>query len=119
MANMVMGMLLLNRRYTPTKYLSVIMITIGIATCTIMSAKSVKGHDGKNSSNSTMAEDRSEQEEDLESSNEMFQWCIGISMLTFALFLSARMGIYQEVIYKKYGKHPKEALFYSVSFYKG
>jgi len=34
-------------------------------------------------------------------------------MLTFALFMSARMGIYQEVIYDKYGKHAKEALYYS------
>ena len=36
-------------------------------------------------------------------------------MLTFGLFLSARMGIYQEVLYKEHGKHPREALFYSVS----
>ncbi len=36
-----------------------------------------------------------------------------IGLLTFALFMSARMGIYQEVIYGKYGKHPKEALFYT------
>lgn len=38
----------------------------------------------------------------------------GISMLTFALFMSARMGIYQETVYSKYGKHPAEALFYNV-----
>ena len=36
-------------------------------------------------------------------------------MLTCGLFLSARMGIYQEVLYKEHGKHPREALFYSVS----
>ena len=34
-------------------------------------------------------------------------------MLTVALLLSARMGVYQEVIYGKYGKYPKEALFYT------
>jgi UDP-xylose/UDP-N-acetylglucosamine transporter B4 len=45
---------------------------------------------------------------------EFFHWLIGISMLTFALFLSAQMGIYQEIIYKRHGKHPQEALFYSV-----
>lgn len=38
---------------------------------------------------------------------------VGIGLLTFALFMSARMGIYQEVIYGKYGKHPKEALYYT------
>jgi len=36
-------------------------------------------------------------------------------MLTFALFMSARMGVYQETVYAKYGKHPSEALFYNVS----
>lgn len=40
----------------------------------------------------------------------------GIAMLTFALLMSARMGIFQETLYKKYGKHSKEALFYNVSF---
>lgn len=40
----------------------------------------------------------------------------GIAMLTFALLMSARMGIFQETLYKQYGKHPREALFYNVSF---
>jgi len=40
--------------------------------------------------------------------------CVGIALLTFALFMSARMGIYQETVYSKYGKHPSEALFYNV-----
>lgn len=44
---------------------------------------------------------------------ENFWLMVGIGLLTFALFMSARMGIYQEVIYGKYGKHPKEALFYT------
>lgn len=35
-------------------------------------------------------------------------------MLTFALLMSARMGIFQETLYKQYGKHSKEALFYNV-----
>lgn len=39
----------------------------------------------------------------------------GITCLTIALFISARMGIYQETLYQKHGKHPQEALFYTVS----
>lgn len=46
-----------------------------------------------------------------------FWWAIGISLLTVALFISARMGIYQEVLYKQYGKHPWEALYVTVSVY--
>lgn len=41
----------------------------------------------------------------------------GIAMLTFALLMSARMGIFQEMLYKQYGKHPKEALFYNVRLF--
>merc|ERR550517_2409086 len=79
------------------------MITIGIAVCTIMSAKSSPKVDStkSDSENATHAEE------------EKFWLVVGISLLTFALFMSARMGIYQEVIYGKYGKHPKEALFYT------
>ena len=62
-----------------------------------------------------LLQDTTDKANDSDDSWEMVRWCVGISMLTFALFMSARMGIYQEVIYKKYGKHPKEALFYSVN----
>lgn len=91
-ANMMMGIVLLGKRYTTTKYISVLMITAGILICTIMSAKTPQS---------------SSQDGD-------GLWlALGIFLLTFALFLSARMGIYQEVIYGQYGKHPKEALFYT------
>merc|ERR1719186_213990 len=95
-ANMVMGIILLNKTYTPLKYLSVGLVSAGISLCTIMSASS------KPTSTSS--------EED--SSHQIWLF-VGIGILTFALFMSARMGIYQEVLYGEYGKHPKEALFYS------
>lgn len=44
-----------------------------------------------------------------------FWWVLGIALLTAALFISARMGIYQEVLYKRYGKYPREALYVTVS----
>lgn len=31
--------------------------------------------------------------------------------------MSARMGIYQEVLYKKYGKYAHEALYITVSLF--
>lgn len=96
MANMLMGILLLNKRYNFSKYLSVVMISLGITLCTYMSAIS-KGQ--------TSVEE--------EKGGDNFWLFVGIALLTFALFMSARMGIYQEVIYAKYGKYPKEALFYT------
>ena len=38
-------------------------------------------------------------------------------MLSVALLLSAGMGIIQEKLYKKYGKHPDEALYYNVNIF--
>ena len=39
----------------------------------------------------------------------------GVFLLIVSLMLSARMGIFQEQTYAKFGKHPSEALFYNVS----
>jgi len=94
MANMLLGVIILGKQYSASKYVSILMITAGIITCTYSStsSKSVEGGD-------------EEKEE---------SWImVGISLLTFALFMSARMGIYQEVVYSKHGKHPREALFYT------
>ena len=38
----------------------------------------------------------------------------GFLVTTFALFMSALLGIYQEIMFAKYGKHATEALFYGV-----
>jgi len=92
-ANMLMGIVMLGKRYTTTKYMSVLMITAGIGICTFMSAKTPQASES--------------------AEGDLFWLSVGVFLLTFALMLSARMGIYQEVIYGKYGKHPKEALFYS------
>jgi len=94
LANMILGVILLDKRYSMSKYASVLMISLGIGLCTIMSAKNntVQNSEGTDTDN--------------------FWLLIGIGLLTFALFMSARMGIYQEVIYKQYGKHPREAMFF-------
>lgn len=40
-ANMIMGILILNKTYTFSKYLSVLMITGGIVICTVISGSDV------------------------------------------------------------------------------
>lgn len=109
MANMILGMIILNKRYTKIKYLSVSIISIGIAVCTIASGRTV----------SSTKKQGTVSEEDVDPAIDFMWWMVGIAMLTFALFMSARMGIYQEVIYAKYGKHSKEALFYCVRSIRG
>ncbi|XP_071374171.1 UDP-xylose and UDP-N-acetylglucosamine transporter [Centroberyx affinis] len=97
-ANMILGIIILKKRYSASKYLSIVLVSVGIFICTIMSAKQV------NVSNEGSEE---------EGVYAFMHWLLGIAMLTFALLMSARMGIFQETLYKQYGKHSKEALFYN------
>ncbi|XP_056138044.1 UDP-xylose and UDP-N-acetylglucosamine transporter [Lampris incognitus] len=97
-ANMILGIIILKKRYSASKYLSIMMVSAGILICTIMSAKQVNvTHEGSGD----------------DSFYAFMRWLLGIAMLTFALLMSARMGIFQETLYKQYGKHSKEALFYN------
>ncbi|XP_069172513.1 UDP-xylose and UDP-N-acetylglucosamine transporter isoform X3 [Procambarus clarkii] len=95
-ASLVLGILILGRKYSVTKYLSVVMITLGTIICTFASAEHVE----------------EQKAESLEGISNFTTWLMGIGILTFALFMSARMGIYQECLYSKHGKHTMEALFY-------
>ena len=100
---MIMGIIILKKKYTMDKYLSVMMITLGIVICTIISGKEVK---------STVPVTA----DSLPTNpwNDFLWWILGITLLTVALFLSARMGIYQEYLFSRYGKNPREALYYTV-----
>jgi len=92
-ANLILGMIILKRRYPLRQILAVVLITFGIILSTYASSQKL----GNNN----------------ETKPDFFRWIIGIGMLIFALLVSALMGIYQETLYAKYGKCPEEALFYS------
>ncbi|GAB1861199.1 UDP-xylose and UDP-N-acetylglucosamine transporter-like [Camponotus japonicus] len=101
-ANMIMGIVILKRKYAFSKYLSVFMITTGIALCTIVSGQEIKSLQQKNADYVPTTP-----------WDDFFWWILGISLLTIALFISARMGIYQEELHSRYGKHAREALYYT------
>ncbi|KAK7078598.1 hypothetical protein SK128_012095 [Halocaridina rubra] len=96
-ANMIMAIIVLGRRYSISKYLSVAMITLGTTICTFASAGTL---------------DESSEENKRDGPSSFAVWLMGIGLLTFALFMSARMGIYQETLYAQHGKHSREALYY-------
>ncbi|KAE8616740.1 hypothetical protein XENTR_v10008876 [Xenopus tropicalis] len=97
-ANMVLGIIILKKRYSVSKYLSIALVSVGIFICTLMSAKQVASYQTSNVDDGFSA---------------FLWWLLGIAALTFALLVSARMGIFQETLYKEFGKHSKEALFYN------
>lgn len=97
-ANLILGLVMLKKRYKPTKFLSIAMIVIGIALATLASASS-----------------KSTKENLIEKSSSQWltNWFVGFVLFVFALYISGLMGIYQEIVFSKYGKHPMEALYYN------
>ncbi|XP_023946708.2 UDP-xylose and UDP-N-acetylglucosamine transporter [Bicyclus anynana] len=41
------------------------------------------------------------------------QWCLGVTILLAMLIVGALTGLQQEVLFRKFGKHPVEMLFYT------
>ncbi|GAB6029903.1 hypothetical protein CHUAL_005602 [Chamberlinius hualienensis] len=94
--NMFLGVILLKRKYTLIKYVSVIMITVGISICTIVST-----------------DQATSQHTNSEGETSYAKMSIGILLLSIALLLSSWLGIRQETLFVKFGKHPDEAVYYS------
>lgn len=100
--NLLLGMWILQKRYSFSKYLSVVLVTAGIVVCTLAAA--------------TVSEADADSDKAVSSEAPQFRSylskAIGISMLTFALFASSLLGVRQEQLFTKYGKHNREAMFY-------
>ena len=90
-----------------SKYLAVMCITIGICLSTMASSKPAAA---VAPSNATTGD--ADPAAPVADAIPLWERLVGIGMLTFALFASALMGIYQEKMYAKFGKHPHEALFF-------
>ncbi|XP_052780532.1 LOW QUALITY PROTEIN: UDP-xylose and UDP-N-acetylglucosamine transporter-like [Mya arenaria] len=92
MASLTLGVIIAHKRYPISKYVSVLMITLGICVCTYASATGEHPTDRPFS---------------------IFNYTLGVSMMVFSLFMTARMGLFQESVYSKHGKHPNESLFFN------
>lgn len=102
-ANMLLGILILKKSYPLSKYLSIIMVTMGISLATMASAEMV-GHTSQTFNQSTSGS---------QTNPDYYTWSFGIVLLTFALVLSACLGVVQEQFSAKFGKHPDEATYFS------
>ena len=95
-ASMITEKIVLQRKHSTAKHISVLLITIGIFIYTFAS-----------SSMESMAKVNNTED-------TFINWLFGIAILSTSLVLSARMGVYQEEIHNRFGRHPREALFYTV-----
>ena len=116
LVNMLMGIFIMGKTYNRIKYVSVVMISSGIFLCTVMSATNrVSLKTGKVIFYNESDSDHNAQNDIVDDYDfeELRQMVCGVFLLTFALIISTRMGIYQEDLFTTYGKHAKEALFYT------
>ena len=95
MANMIVSIIAFKRSYPVSKYLSVVMVTSGIILATLASA------------------DQKRSADEVADNGGFGTWMVGISMLTYALFGSAVMGVFQEKVFSQYGKRKDEVLFFT------
>ncbi|KAG2207490.1 hypothetical protein INT47_004238 [Mucor saturninus] len=89
--NMLLGALILKKRYSLDQVVGVLLVTAGVIWATLDNASSQVSRDEGNTT----------------------EFFTGILLLTIAMVLSAGMGLFQEVTYKKYGKQWREGLFYT------
>ncbi|KAF9190171.1 golgi uridine diphosphate-N- acetylglucosamine transporter [Haplosporangium sp. Z 767] len=103
MVGMVLGIILMKKRYSRAQMFAVLTVTIGVIYATT-SAKA--GSDKKSSSSSSGNEPGSHEV-------SAGDYAIGVFMLTVALIVSSLMGLLQESTYQTYGSEWREGLFYS------
>ncbi|KAJ8075799.1 golgi uridine diphosphate-N- acetylglucosamine transporter [Marasmius tenuissimus] len=91
--SMLLGFLVLRRRYTFLQVISVTLVSVGVVLATL----------SKSSPHSSTKD----------ASGDMNRYAIGIGMLVVSLILTGVLGILQEQTYKKYGPCWKEGVFYT------
>ncbi|PVU94737.1 hypothetical protein BB561_002307 [Smittium simulii] len=122
--NMFLGYLIAGKKYSKTQILSVIMVTIGIIVATIDLKKPEPTFNSRTSANSSYNSftnfRMSQQKYSCNTWTQNFaqitncfsEWSIGILILLTSVFLASSLGIYQEMVYKKYHGSFSESLFY-------
>ncbi|KAG7085855.1 hypothetical protein E1B28_003390 [Marasmius oreades] len=92
--SMLLGFVVLKRRYTLLQVISVVLVSVGVVLATL--SKSPGSHSKIEGS-----------------SADVKRYSIGIGMLVVSLLLTGILGILQEKTYKKYGPCWKEGVFYT------
>ncbi|KAJ2660863.1 golgi uridine diphosphate-N- acetylglucosamine transporter [Coemansia sp. RSA 1200] len=106
-ANMVCGVLVMNKRYPVKQVVAVVMVSVGVVVATM---SNIVGPEG----------DREDDVGGAESTTgfgahgyQINESVVGIIFLSLSVVLAALLGLYQESTYIKYGKHWQEGLFYN------
>lgn len=100
MVGMVLGMLIMKKRYSASQIFAVTVVTVGV----IYATTSAKTSNSKTPPSSGGGGGVSTGD-----------YAMGVLMLTIALIISSLLGLLQEDTYQKYGSEWREGLFYSVS----
>ena len=87
---MIMGWLIVGKRYTPRQVLAIVVLTVGVLIATLSNAQSQKRD------------------------NASYQdFVFGICILLVSQLTASSLGLIIEATYRKYGSHWREGLFYT------
>ncbi|KAG0011699.1 golgi uridine diphosphate-N- acetylglucosamine transporter [Podila clonocystis] len=101
MVGMLLGMLIMKKRYSASQIFAVTIVTIGV----IYATTSAKTNDSSKTPPSNSAGGGG--------GVSTGDYAMGVLMLTIALIISSLLGLLQEATYQKYGSEWREGLFYS------
>lgn len=88
--SMLLGWFIHAKVYSKNQIFGVLLVTIGVITTTLVTSQ-----------------------QSLKIQGTVYEWTVGISMLTLSVIVSCLLGHYQEITYLKYGKQWREGLFYT------
>lgn len=91
---MLLGWLILGKRYSLSQIVSVLLVTLGVTLATTASPLPPSDPEGF--------------------TDHMAEYTMGVAMLTVSLFLTGALGMLQERTYTKYGPCWREGIFYTV-----
>uniref|UniRef100_A0A183D467 EamA domain-containing protein n=1 Tax=Gongylonema pulchrum TaxID=637853 RepID=A0A183D467_9BILA len=106
LANVLLGYLLRNRLCSFKKFIAIILVTVGVVLFTVADELSKRA---------STNQQQQQQGDSAQSWRALPSSFVGVFLLSLAVFLSAYLGIYQEDLYRTYGKHSEEAMFFVVS----
>ncbi|KAG0354663.1 golgi uridine diphosphate-N- acetylglucosamine transporter [Podila minutissima] len=101
MVGMVLGMLIMKKRYSASQIFAVTIVTIGV----IYATTSAKTNNSSKTPPSKTAGGGG--------GVSTGDYAMGVMMLTIAMIISSLLGLLQEATYQKYGSEWREGLFYS------
>ncbi|OQV24310.1 UDP-xylose and UDP-N-acetylglucosamine transporter [Hypsibius exemplaris] len=105
-ASLLLGVVFLKAKYPLSKWLAVLLVSTGIVLCTLASASQKVKLTATTTHNETVIRDAAD-------AADLLSWTTGVCLVVLSVLMASGMGIYQEKLFRWFGRHAHEGIFYS------